>query len=511
MTKMQHATDNIYKILIPPMRSATKVLWCRLTLIQLILSLLLIFFAAFLSAQEWSAPVSLSCMDSNSETYDYCIDSQGIIHVVWAQMLQPEVVVKIMYSNSVNCGQSWTEPVIISEENGQETLMRYPRITVDSQDNLHVLYDYHAFENNKIHYRICTNGVWGPFIDVVPEYEGIMTYDFIVDNNDKVYVFFILSYFPSGAHYCTIENGVLSPMLTPYVSNDQMFSIRQAVVDHNNNLHCIGSHTTPGSTVPKAAYYFYNSQADSWEGPTPLGTNRLWWGYTIGLDNNDNPHLAWEEYIPSPTQVCYTSRIDGLWNPVEIITTESSPISIVYKDSTQYLISYKRFFDGGLSIYNTICYTGEDWNNGEMLTNAERNGWSPRLVLRNNILYFLYTEKYANGTKLFYLKTKVFTTPIHDNTSPNLDGLFIKIAPNPFTQRVTINYKLDSSEIVLVKLYNVKGQEVICLANGRQKAGSYSLNWDGIDKKGHSVVNGIYFCRITTSKGVVAKSLVLIK
>ncbi len=50
---------------------------------------------------------------------------------------------------------------------------------------------------------------------------------------------------------------------------------------------------------------------------------------------------------------------------------------MVYQDSTQYLISYKRFFDGGLSIYNTICYTNEDWDNGEMLTNSENGGYSP--------------------------------------------------------------------------------------------------------------------------------------
>ena len=511
MSAMLHILDSISYSRISRKWYAQKDLWHQLKQTKLICTISLIFLSAFLIAQEWSEPISLPFMNANTEKYDYCIDSQGIIHVVWAQVYQPEVVVKIMYAKSEDGGHIWTEPVIISEENGLESLMRFPWIAVDSQNNLHILYDYHAYENNKIHYRKCTNGVWGAFVDVVLDYEGIMVYDFMIDNKDRVYVFFILSYFPSGAHYCFIENGVLSPMITPFDSTKQMFSIRQAVADHNNNLHCIGSYTTPGSSVPKAAYYFYNSQADRWEDPTPLGTFRLWWGYTIGVDNNNFPHLAWEEYMPSPTQLCYTSKINGNWDPIVIITTDSRPISIVYQDNTQYLISYKRFFDGWISIYNTICYTGENWNNEEMLTNSDRYGWGPRLVLMNNTLYFLYNEEYANGSNFFYLKTKVLPTPIQDNASPYINGLCLKTAPNPFSNRVTINYKLVSCEVVSIKIYNIKGQEIACLLDSIQKAGSYSLNWDGIDKKGHSVGNGVYYCRIQTGKNVAVKPLVLIK
>ncbi len=126
----------------------------------------------------------------------------------------------------------------------------------------------------------------------------------------------ILTYFPSGAHYCTIENGVLSPMFTPFDGNNQMFSFRQAVADHNNNLHCIGSYTNPVSTVPKAAYYYYNTQADNWEGPTPLGTYRLYWGHTIGLDNNNNPHLPWKVYAITHSGLLYLQN-HGTWDPVK--------------------------------------------------------------------------------------------------------------------------------------------------------------------------------------------------
>ncbi len=41
---------------------------------------------------------------------------------------------RIMYAKSADGGPHWTEPVIISEQDGEETLMQDPHIVVDSQD-----------------------------------------------------------------------------------------------------------------------------------------------------------------------------------------------------------------------------------------------------------------------------------------------------------------------------------------------------------------------------------------
>jgi hypothetical protein len=64
--------------------------------------------------------------------------------------------------------------------------------------------------------------------------------------------------------------------------------------------------------------------------------------------------------------------------------------------------------------------------------------------------------------------------------------------PNPFNASTVIRYQLASDEHVTLKVYNVSGQEVASLVNADQKAGQYTVQWNG---KG--VSSGVYFYTLT--------------
>jgi hypothetical protein len=63
--------------------------------------------------------------------------------------------------------------------------------------------------------------------------------------------------------------------------------------------------------------------------------------------------------------------------------------------------------------------------------------------------------------------------------------------PNPFNPSTTITYTLPQASLVKLRLYNILGQEVATLVNGRQNAGRHTTRLDA-----SSLPTGVYFYRL---------------
>jgi len=83
--------------------------------------------------------------------------------------------------------------------------------------------------------------------------------------------------------------------------------------------------------------------------------------------------------------------------------------------------------------------------------------------------------------------------------------------PNPFNPETNINYSLSEASHVKIEVYNIKGQKVKQLVNGRLSAGQHSVVWDGTDKSNTPVSSGIYFYKIQTDFGEDKKKCILLK
>ena len=68
--------------------------------------------------------------------------------------------------------------------------------------------------------------------------------------------------------------------------------------------------------------------------------------------------------------------------------------------------------------------------------------------------------------------------------------------PNPFNPTTTISYELPFISDLMLTIYDMLGREVISLANTHQPAGTYNIQWDGLDKSARPVNTGVYFCRL---------------
>ena len=83
--------------------------------------------------------------------------------------------------------------------------------------------------------------------------------------------------------------------------------------------------------------------------------------------------------------------------------------------------------------------------------------------------------------------------------------------PNPFNAGTVIRFALPEDGRVDLAIYNLVGQRVATLVDGRRQAGSYAINWDGRDDSGGELASGAYLYRLRTEDQVATRKLLLLK
>ncbi|MCK6623450.1 MAG: T9SS type A sorting domain-containing protein, partial [Calditrichia bacterium] len=79
---------------------------------------------------------------------------------------------------------------------------------------------------------------------------------------------------------------------------------------------------------------------------------------------------------------------------------------------------------------------------------------------------------------------------------------------NPATE---IRYQLPEAAEVQIVVYNLLGQKVQTLVNGKQQAGAYTVRWEGVNEQNQAVPSGMYFLRMKAGKFVADRKLMLLK
>jgi len=86
------------------------------------------------------------------------------------------------------------------------------------------------------------------------------------------------------------------------------------------------------------------------------------------------------------------------------------------------------------------------------------------------------------------------------------DFCLLQNYPNPFNSATTLNYKLDRSSNVKLKILDLTGKIVAEKDEGKQAPGLYSLNWDA-----SNIASGIYICLLETNYRTERIKMVLLK
>jgi len=102
---------------------------------------------------------------------------------------------------------------------------------------------------------------------------------------------------------------------------------------------------------------------------------------------------------------------------------------------------------------------------------------------------------------------------LEEGNVPEIPAILGQNYPNPFNRGTVIEYELSGfaeREIELV-IYNLLGQVVKTLKNGKEVGGKHIAIWDGTDDLGESALSGVYFYVLYTEDQHLSKKIMLLK
>jgi len=180
--------------------------------------------------------------------------------------------------------------------------------------------------------------------------------------------------------------------------------------------------------------------------------------------------------------------------------------AVVIKGSTVYVAGNFTTVAGGvttrnhLAAFDTASSTTTDWNpNANDLTSA---------------IATTSTEIYVGGS--FSIISGIgrqsvagmddpLTSIISEGTLPASISLEQNY-PNPFNPSTSINYQVSNISQVILKVYDVLGNEVATLVNEEQPSGSYEVEFDA-----SGFASGMYLYRLQSGSFIGTKKMILMK
>jgi hypothetical protein len=110
---------------------------------------------------------------------------------------------------------------------------------------------------------------------------------------------------------------------------------------------------------------------------------------------------------------------------------------------------------------------------------------------------------------LFLFVKKQYVDAVETNQSPTIPDRFnLNIYPNPFNPAFHIDFNLDKSTEVELKLYTIEGSIVRQLTNKVYPAGEHQLN---VDLSTDNLASGVYFVCLNTGEKIVTRKIVYLK
>ena len=167
----------------------------------------------------------------------------------------------------------------------------------------------------------------------------------------------------------------------------------------------------------------------------------------------------------------------------------------------------------GISGFADIFYVKTD-HNGDLLWTFTCGGEGQELAYDiqqttdgGYIIIGMIMSQSTMGEDVYLIKI-AGPTIVHDEIGPTVPQkcLLYENYPNPFNPITTIDFELPKSGEVILKIYNILGEEVATLVSDRLSTGLYSYEWDA-----SGYASGIYLYRLQAGDYVETRKMVLMR
>jgi hypothetical protein len=234
---------------------------------------------------------------------------------------------------------------------------------------------------------------------------------------------------------------------------------------------------------------------------TPISGTHLIGMFTYYLGPEQTPALG--EVLMSQTEhpLLITASHNGLVIPVELAAFSAEPVLNTVK-----------------LVWRTASESNNYGFNIERKTNVQP--WQ-------DIAFVPGYGTSANGRVYQYCDNDLAPDVYHyrlrqvdiDGTSKYSDPIEVQLQtvnalalqqnyPNPFNPHTEISFTLAHTESsVVLTIFNMAGQEVCTLVNGRMNAGLHHIVWNGADNSGRDVPSGLYVYRLSAGGTVITRKM----
>ncbi len=175
-----------------------------------------------------------------------------------------------------------------------------------------------------------------------------------------------------------------------------------------------------------------------------------------------------------------------------------------------------RYFDahtGGQDI--TVNVTGTGWSTGLLSTGAYQNirvEVTPPADASIGTTFIVEINGKSNNEPNKTDLNKEFTTVggLAVDESVHAGRFFLETSAKASSDP-EITYGITKESAVRLVVYDALGRQLRTIEQGRLKAGTYSVKWNGLDNNGNALPAGVYFVRLASDSSSATARLVLVR
>jgi hypothetical protein len=373
-------------------------------LVLIIVVGVLVFYQS-LNAQTWGASKRITWTLFNSYDPKVTVDSNNHIHVVWEEFFS--YWRDIGYKKSTDGGTTWITKRLTW------TNSLDPVIAVDSNNHIYVVFEQSVSvpdPNIEICLKKSTDGgatwttkrlTWTSPSSGDPA--------IAIDSNNHIHVVW-RDAITSGReiHYKKSTDGgtTWTTKRLTWTSGNSMDP--DIAVDSNNNLHVAWYDETPGN--PEIFYKKSTDEGITWTSKRLTYNSGDSWYPTITTDSSNHVHVAWEDYTSGDPRVYYKRSTDGggTW-ATKRLTWKSgwNWQSAIAADTSNHIhVVWTNKISSDIEIYyRRSTNGGASWGSAQRLTwNSGDSQYSDISVGSNNNIHVVWYDGTPTVYEIYYKK-----------------------------------------------------------------------------------------------------------
>ncbi|HPX75240.1 MAG TPA: T9SS type A sorting domain-containing protein [Bacteroidales bacterium] len=489
--------------------------------ISLIILLTSLVFNSIAQSAEFGYSEEFSIWETTDfviRDYNITIDKNNTMHMVYSADISSNFG-KIYYIKSIDLGVTWTTPIDIS--NNQEKWTLDPHIAADNENNLYVTFSYDVgdYTNTKVVFKKFDGQNWSIGDTITENIMGATNGSIIINSENKVFCFFNCYH---TVCYKIYDNNSWSELhVVVEGQEDNTFSLEKIISDSLDNFYCLiaNSYSQGNYFTPKLLFCKYSNEI--WNDFVQI-SDSAFNGSDICLDNENEPHIVWNEYLSHtvrPIQGTYYKEFaNGSWLNKKLINTgeklEYCAIACDINNNNKIVNQYsfrvhpQHSNNERLYLHYIYYYANSIWFRNAFMYNDMKIQQSANKFIKKDNLLFLFYKGRPHVDSIGRICYRTYESGNQGITTIKEKSQQIIIYPNPTNNEINIEFYLNKPEQVKIELYDTSGKLIEILSDkpGTQGNNLLTLKSKSIQRK--EVNTGFYIIKLSYGENCYSQKIV---